>query len=69
MIDTETKHNPLNLIGQRIRLIYTDDAYTRLVPGELGTIDFIDDAGTFHIKWDSGSYLGLVPDIDVWEYV
>lgn len=69
MIDIETKNNPYTLIGQRVRLLFTDDAYTKLIPGDLGTVDFIDDVGTLHIKWDCGSYLGLVPDIDVWEYV
>lgn len=69
MIDTETKHNPNTLIGQRIRLLFTGDAYTKLLPGELGTIRFIDDLGTFHINWDSGSSLGLIPELDSWEYV
>jgi hypothetical protein len=55
--------------GQRVRLVYTSDEYTRLRPGELGTVDFIDSLGTIHVKWDCGSMLGLVPGADVWEPV
>ena len=35
------------------------------VPDEtLGTVQFVDDAGTIHVGWDNGSSLGLVPDED-----
>ena len=51
-------------VGKRIRLIYTDDPYTELRPGDEGTIDFVDDAGTIFAKWDKGSGLGLVPGHD-----
>lgn len=54
-------------LGQRVRLIGTSDPYTRLRPGEEGTVAFIDDAGTVHINWDSGSQLGLIPGEDDWE--
>jgi Domain of unknown function (DUF4314) len=27
----------------------------------------IDDNGTVHVKWDSGSILGLVPGEDEWD--
>lgn len=50
--------------GARIRLTFTDDPYTRLTPGTLGTVDNVDDAGTVHVDWDSGERLGLVPDVD-----
>lgn len=46
--------------GDRVRLVRCDDPYTRLRPGDEGTVDLVDDAGTVHVKWDSGSSLGLV---------
>lgn len=55
-------------IGKRIRLISTTDPYTRLKPGDEGTIDFVDDAGTVFAKWDNGSSLGMVFQEDRWEF-
>lgn len=55
------------LIGRRVRLIRTSDPYTDLRMGDEGTIDFVDDLGTVHVKWDTGSSLGLVRGEDSWE--
>ena len=51
-----------NLEGKRVRLIRCDDPYTKLAPGQEGTVLFTDDTGTVHIQWDNGSRLGLCPD-------
>ena len=45
----------------RVRLVSTTDPYTNLVPGNLGTVERVDDLGTIHVHWDQGSRLGLVP--------
>jgi hypothetical protein len=58
-----------SLKGKRVRLLYCSDRYTRLAPGEEGTITFIDSLGTVHVDWDSGSKLGMVPGEDRFEYV
>lgn len=50
------------VVGTRIRLQYTNDAYTQLRQGDEGIVDFIDDAGTVFVKWDSGSHLGLIAE-------
>jgi Domain of unknown function (DUF4314) len=42
MIDVE--------IGDRVELIHTSDPYTRLTPGTRGTVTFIDDRGTVHVR-------------------
>jgi hypothetical protein len=55
--------------GDRVRLVHTDDPYTRLEPGEEGVVSFVDHLGTIHVDWDSGSSLGLVPGVDRWEPV
>ena len=46
--------------GTRVELIHMDDPYNRkLVPGSLGTVLFVDDMGTIHVRWDCGSSLGV----------
>ena len=52
------------LKGKRIELVSTSDPYTKLKPGDRGTVQFIDDIGTVHVAWDNGSTLGLVPGED-----
>ena len=59
-----------DLVGQRVRLLALSDPYTRLEAGAEGTIDFVDDLGTLHVRWDSGSRLGLVAEAgDRWEII
>lgn len=56
--------------GTRVRLVHMDDPYnTKLVPGCLGTVKSVDDAGTIHVRWDCGSSLGVVYGEDVVEIV
>ena len=55
-----------NLRNRRVRLISTTDPYTTLRTGDEGTVVFIDDLGTVHVKWDNGSSLGLVLGEDRW---
>lgn len=50
--------------GTRVELICMDDPHTTLKPGDLGTVDFIDDTGTVFCNWDNGSSLGIVYSVD-----
>ena len=50
--------------GTRVELVSMDDPYTKLAPGEKGTVTSIDDTGTIFCRWDSGSGLGLVYGVD-----
>lgn len=45
--------------GTRVILVKMEDPYTRLKPGEKGTVTGVDDIGTIHVNWDSGSSLGV----------
>ena len=44
----------------RVELIQMDDPYSRLKPGDKGTVRFVDDAATVFVDWDSRSGLGIV---------
>lgn len=57
------------LVGKRVRFVHSDDQYTNLKKGDLGTVSFVDDFGTVHVNWDSGSSLGLLPDFDVFDVI
>ena len=46
--------------GTRIELIQMEAPYSRLKPGDRGTVRFVDDAATVFVDWDSGSGLGIV---------
>jgi hypothetical protein len=46
--------------GTRVELIIMNDMYSKLKPGDKGTVDFVDDTGTIFCTWDSGSTLGVV---------
>lgn len=54
--------------GTRIRLLKMDDIQAPPA-GTEGTVTFIDDAGTIHMRWDTGSSLGLISEEDEFEVV
>ena len=54
--------------GIRVRLISMDDMQAPPA-GTEGTVQYVDDAGTIHVHWDTGGSLGLVPGADEWELV
>lgn len=50
--------------GTRIEINNMDDPYAPIQSGTRGTVDFVDDIGTVHIKWDDGRALGIIPGED-----
>lgn len=54
------------LIGKRIRINHMDDMLP--VPdGTEGIITGIDDIGQIQVKWDNGSTLSIIEEIDDYE--
>lgn len=49
--------------GTRVKLIKMFDDFAP-PQGTLGTVKFVDDIGTVHIAWDTGSTLGLIVNVD-----
>nr|WP_298462295.1 DUF4314 domain-containing protein [uncultured Mitsuokella sp.] len=54
--------------GTRVRLVSMNDVQAPSA-GTEGTVQYVDDAGTVHVHWDTGGSLGLVPGEDEWELV
>ena len=52
-------------VGTRIRLDSMQDPYAPVEAGTTGKLDYIDDAEQFHIKWDNGRVLALIPGVDM----
>ncbi|WP_341775881.1 DUF4314 domain-containing protein [Staphylococcus hyicus] len=62
------KHESIK-VGDRVKLIYTEDPYTRLKSGALGTVLKIDGIKRIHVQWDDGIRLALIPDLDEFEVI
>ena len=52
-------------IGTRVELVSMNDPFTKLMPGEQGPVQFVDDIGTVFFNWDCGSGLGVAYGEDV----
>ena len=52
--------------GTRIKLIsMPDKPETRpILPGSIGSVAHIDDAGQIHMRWDNGRTLAIIPQVD-----
>ena len=50
--------------GTRIRLNSMEDPYHPVPPGTEGKVDYVDDNGQIHMKWDNGIGVPLIPGED-----
>lgn len=57
-------------IGTRVRLVeMKGEPCERMYNGLEGIVEYVDDAGHIHVKWDSGSSLSLIPEVDKFEMI
>ena len=56
-------------VGTRIRLLHMEDPYSPIPDGMTGSVAYVDDMGTLHMKWDNGRSLGICPDVDSFEII
>ena len=49
--------------GTIIELIDIQDEWINLRPGDIGTVQYLDDAGQIQMRWRRGSRLDLIPGV------
>ena len=54
--------------GTKIKLINMKDKFAP-PSGTIGTVDFVDDIGQIHVKWESGGSLALIIGEDDFEVI
>ena len=52
------------MLGHCIGRNNMNDPYAPIPSGTRGTVDFVDDVGQIHMKWDNGRTLAIVPQVD-----
>ena len=50
-------------IGCRVELLQMDDTQAPKI-GSIGVVNFVDDIGSIHVTWSSGSTLAVVYGVD-----
>ena len=54
--------------GARLKLISMEDPQG--VPeGTVGEVELVDDIGQIHVRWETGSGLALIPEVDRFQKV
>ena len=57
-------------VGARVELVHMDDSFTKLKPGDKGTIYKIDDTEELiWVKWDTGERLALIKGYDKYKII
>ena len=51
-------------VGTKIQLISMRDEKYPILPGTIGVVTHIDDLGSIHMKWQNGSSLAIIPEVD-----
>lgn len=59
-------------VGDRIELVFINDTWTRLKPGDQGTVEKIEsesDETLVWVQWDNGEQLALLDPIDKFKVI
>ena len=56
-------------VGTKIQLISMRDEKYPVLPGTMGEVTHIDDMGSIHMKWENGSSLAIIPEVDSFKVV
>ena len=50
--------------GTKLQLISMRNETYPVLPGTVGEVTHIDDAGSIHMRWENGSSLAIIPEVD-----
>ena len=56
-------------VGTKLQLISMRNEKYPILSGTVGVVTHIDDAGSIHMRWENGSSLALIPEIDSFQIV
>lgn len=56
-------------VGTKIQLISMRDEKYPILPRTIGEVTHIDDLGSIHMKWQNGSSLAIIPEVDSFKVV
>lgn len=56
-------------IGSKIKLLEDMEDTQGIRAGQFGILEYIDDEGSLHMRWDNGSGLAIIPEIDKFEVI
>ena len=51
-------------VGTKLQLISMRNEKYPIPPGNVGEVTHIDDMGSIHMKWENGSFLAIIPEVD-----
>lgn len=50
--------------GTKLQMITMRNEKYPVPPGTVGEVTYIDDIGSIHMKWENGSSLAIIPEVD-----
>lgn len=56
-------------VGTKVRMLHMTDPFEPIASGTVGTVAYVDDAGSVHMKWQNGRTLAFIPGEDTVEII